>query len=72
MKKDLTYGIDVRGDNALFVEEKHFIGKYCELDKEVKTFLKKTKDAIFFRVIKDGKEQRGHGWIKDEEVMQWG
>jgi len=33
----------------------------------------KGEDNIFFRVIKNGVQQKGHGWIDGEgEVFQWG
>lgn len=71
MKQDLTYGIDVRGDEALFIEEKHFIDAGWELDDEAYTQLEDCSPT-FFRVIKDGEEQSGHGWIEKGEIVQWG
>jgi hypothetical protein len=72
MAQDLTYGEDERGDNALFIEEKHFIDDGWKLSKKAKSFLSDRKDALFFRVIRNGEEQRGHGWIEKGEVIQWG
>jgi hypothetical protein len=71
MQKDLTYGEDVRGDHALFIESKHFIDGGWKLDKEAREFTK-NKSATFFRVIEDGEEQSGHGWIENGEIVQWG
>jgi len=30
--EDLSYGTDVRGDGAFFIEEKHFVSDGWELD----------------------------------------
>lgn len=70
MQQDLTQGTDVRGDYALFIEEKHFIDG-GDLDEEAKSFTE-NMDATFFRVISNGKEQSGHGWIEKGEIFQWG
>lgn len=69
MHEDLSYGTDKRGDNALFIEEKHFINKGWELDEEAK---EAAGSLTMFRVIKNGEEQSGHGWIEDGEIVQWG
>jgi len=70
MIQDLTSDIDIRGDYALFIEDKHFIGEW-KLDDFVRLrFL--NCDATFFRVIKDGEQQSGHGWIEEGKVIQWG
>jgi hypothetical protein len=68
MVKDLTYGTDIRGDHALFIESKHING--WNVDDEVKDVLEDF--PTFFRVIENGKEQSGHGWIKDGKIIQWG
>jgi hypothetical protein len=66
--EDLTTGIDCRGDNALFIEAKHFIDGWS-LDQEAQVV---TQDLTFFRVINDGFEQSGHGWAENGEIFQWG
>lgn len=68
-QQDLTQGEDIRGDYALFIESKHFITEW-ELDEEVQRMTK--GGPIFFRVIHKGVEQRGHGWVEDGKVVQWG
>jgi hypothetical protein len=65
---DLSFGTDVRGDCALFIEEKHFT-KEWELDEEAKSEI---KGLTFFRVIRGGIQQPGHGWIDNGEIVQWG
>ena len=50
--EDLSYDFDVRGDYALFIEEKHFTSD-DDLDEETKNeFL--NCEATFFRVIDNG------------------
>ncbi len=67
-QKDLTYGTDIRGDYALFIEEKHFIEGW-KLDDEA---TKAAGGLTFFRVIRNGVQQHGHGWIENGEIVQWG
>jgi hypothetical protein len=69
MEKDLTYGSDVRGDSALFIEQKHFNSEW-ELDQEAQKFV--GKKLTFFRVIHNGKQKSSHGWIDNGEIVQWG
>ena len=69
MQKDLTFGIDVRGDEAFFIETRHF-SPTGDLDEEAKTALGSRTE--FFRVLDDGEEQHSHGWIENGEVVQWG
>ena len=69
MEKDLTYGSDVRGDSALFIEKKHFNSEW-ELDQDVQTFV--GKKLTFFRVIYNGKQSSAHGWIDNGQIVQWG
>lgn len=71
MQKDLTYGEDVRGDHALFIERSHIQRNGIDLDEEAYEFTK-NKSATFFRVIEDGEEQSGHGWIEEGKIIQWG
>lgn len=75
-KKDLEQSIDKGGDIALFIEERHFQDKGLEVDNTTKKYLQlnmKHAEDIFFRVIKSGMQQSGHGWInKQGEVIQWG
>ena len=65
---DLSYGVDGRGDYAYFMEEKHVISDW-KVDKKAATG---SNEAIFFRLIKDGKQTRSHGWIEDDTIVQWG
>ena len=68
--EDLSFDFDVRGDYALFIEEKHFTAD-DDLDDETKNeFL--NCEATFFRVIDNGEQQSGHGWIENGEIVQWG
>lgn len=70
MEKDLTYGTDLRGDSALFIEQKHFNNDW-ELDQEAKAFTE-NKLLTFFRVINNGQQKSSHGWIDKGEIVQWG
>ncbi|KXH70044.1 MAG: hypothetical protein AM326_12420 [Candidatus Thorarchaeota archaeon SMTZ-45] len=65
LMKDLTYGTDLRGDEALFIEKKHFDG--FSLDVDVGS------EPVFFRAItKDGVQTATHGWAQNKKVIQWG
>ena len=66
----LDSDFDVRGDYALFIEEKHF-KTYWELDDDTKNRLLNCP-ATFFRVIEDGEQTSSHGWVEDGEIVQWG
>lgn len=68
--EDFSKDTDIRGDFATFIEEKHFTSEW-ELDAEAKKRFKECHPT-FFRVIKNGKQQDGHGWIQDGEIVQWG
>jgi hypothetical protein len=85
IKEDLSFGDDIRGDEALFIEDKHFDGD--DVDNEVKSFIlemindgeiRLDEKIIFFRVIEDGIETDSHGWLsvsrrKDKiSVYNWG
>jgi hypothetical protein len=67
-QKDLTYGTDIRGDYALFIERKHFVDGW-ELDTEAKNA---ARGLTFFRMIENGVQQSSHGWIENDEIVQWG
>lgn len=71
MENDLTYGEDVRGDNALFIEGSHINNNGWELDDEAQAFTE-GKSPTFFRVIENGEQQSSHGWIEDGKIIQWG
>ncbi len=75
-KKDLEQSIDNGGDIALFIEERHFQDKGWTLDNTTKKYIQlnlKGENNIYFRVIKNGVQQRGHGWIDgDGDIFQWG
>ena len=68
--EDLSFDFDVRGDYALFIEEKHFTSE-DDLDEETKKQFVNC-EATFFRVIDNGEQQSGHGWIENGEIVQWG
>lgn len=68
---DLTYGEDVRGDHALFIERKHILNGGEDIDEEASKVTRK-KGPVFFRVIENGVQQRSHGWIIDDKIVQWG
>ena len=68
-EQDLTQGVDIRGDEAAFIEEKHFKNDW-ELDDEAKAAL--GSGVYFFRVVRNGEQQSGHGWIENGEIIQWG
>jgi len=68
--EDLDYDFDVRGDYALFIEEKHFTAD-DDLDQHTKNMFLNC-DATFFRVIENGEQQHAHGWIENGRVVQWG
>jgi len=67
---DLTFGTDVRGDYALFIDTKHFLSDW-EVDDVVKQISINRGEATFFRVIHEG-EQSSHGWLENGEIIQWG
>ena len=77
---DLVFGEDIRGDEALFIESKHIDG--WDIDYSVRRLISESiRDGeinkggvIFFRVIRDGIQQHGHGWISIDElkIVQWG
>ena len=72
-KRDFEQGIDARGDQAVFIESRHING--WELDETSKKYIQITfEDVFFFRVIKDGIQQSGHGYIDVTEgrIIQWG
>jgi ribosomal protein L37AE/L43A len=70
-KKDLEAGMDVRGDDALFIKEKHIHG--WNLDKEAKEVVRGIDFPVFFRVIaEDGTQLSGHGYIENGKIVQWG
>jgi len=66
----LDSDFDARGDYALFIEAKHFKDD-SGLDDNTKNQLLNI-EATFFRVIENGEQQSGHGWIEDGEIIQWG
>jgi len=66
----LDQDFDVRGDYALFIEEKHFKDDW-ELDEYTKNSLLNC-EPTFFRVINDGVQTSSHGWIENGEIIQWG
>lgn len=76
-KKDFQRSNDLRGDFALFIEERHFINDGWEIDNTAKKYIQlnfKNEKDIFFRVIKNGSQTNSHGWLDIEsgEIFQWG
>jgi hypothetical protein len=69
--KDLSIGIDLRGDEALFIERRHIIHDGWTLDDEVREAIQGSH-IIYFRVIDDGEYSSSHGWIEDGRIVQWG
>jgi hypothetical protein len=67
-RMDLTFGTDKRGDDALFIDRSHING--WDVDSTVKDLI--GDNLTFFRVIEDGEERSGHGWIEDGKIIQWG
>ena len=74
-KEDLTFGDDIRGDEALFIEDKHFDGD--DVDDEVKSFIVEMikdgeiyedEEILFFRIIKYGEETDSHGWLSVSKI----
>lgn len=79
---DLSYGEDVRGDMALFIEARHFFhgprnnwppDALSELDNEAANAVRKQGgDLVFFRQLLGGIQQSTHGFVRDKWVIQWG
>ena len=71
-KKDFEQSKDQRGDEAVFIEARHFING--ELDETAKKYIQINfkNETFFFRVIRDGVQQGSHGWIENGEIFQWG
>ena len=68
---DLTFGIDVRGDLAFFMEHDHVTGTGWDIDEAVKNKLP-NNEPIFFRLIWKGVQDHNHGWIENGKIVQWG
>ena len=67
---DLTFGTDVRGDHALFMEEKHIGMDGWEIDEEAQSV---AGDGLhFFRILSNGIQKHGHGWIDKGRICRWG
>lgn len=76
-KEDMTMGSDVRGDYALFIRRDHIIASEFEdsIDDELRIFLEDNFNCepTFFRIIdENGEQERSHGWVTCDGVMQWG
>lgn len=68
--EDFGKDTDIRGDFATFIEARHFT-QSDDLDEQtMKRF--KGCQPTYFRVILNGKQESGHGWIEDGEIIQWG
>lgn len=68
--RDLSYGTDVRGDHALFIELKHILDDGWGLDEEAMSVV--GNELTFFRIIEHGIQQHSHGWIEEGRIVQWG
>jgi len=73
---DLTYGEDLRGDYALFIDVNHFVDDW-QVDDEAtyaaRADIEDEDDVCFFRVIENGKQRHGHGYVNHKgKVEQWG
>jgi len=66
---DLSHGDDARGDWVYFIEGKHFSDDEWSVDDQART---NSSDPEFFRVLHNGVQEHGHGWIKDNRIIQWG
>ena len=67
-RQDLSYGLDGRGDYALFIDARHIQG--WNIDTDAKRATK--RNVVFFRVIDNGEEQHGHGFIVNNKIVHWG
>ena len=67
--EDLTFGTDIRGDEAFFIESFHING--WEVDSDVIEALR-GKGPEFCRVLENGLQRHSHGWIEDGRIIQWG
>jgi len=67
-ERDLTFGLDARGDYAFFIEAHRING--WEIDQEAKDTL--STEATFFRVLQNNAPTSSHGWIENKKIVQWG
>ncbi len=65
--KDLSFGADASGDHALFIEKSRINGN--RLDQETKNVI--GVDAVYFRILDDGKETNTRGWIKKKRIVMF-
>lgn len=73
--QDLTYGIDLYGNNAIFIEESHLLSDeefdfiLCIIDNN-KSFI--NLSSKFFRLIdKNGNQLEKNGWLKRDKIISW-
>ena len=69
--EDLTFGIDVGGDHAFFIHQKHFLSEW-EVDETVKQISRNYGDVLMFRIIHPDGEQGNNGYLEDGKLIQWG
>lgn len=74
LKRPFEYGVDVRGDRALFVPEDVRLDD-SKLVQQVRQI--GGGEAVFFRIInKAGIQRHAHGWMEARngsvEIVQWG
>ena len=63
IRKDLSMGRDMRGDECLFVEEEHLTDDNT-MDFHVLMF-------TYIHIIRDGTETHRTGYMEDNEVVKW-
>jgi len=71
MEEDLTYGLDVGGDRAFFIHQKHFLSEW-EVDEKVKRISRNNGGVLMFRIILSNGEQGNNGYLENGEIIQWG
>lgn len=71
--RDLSYGTDFRGDQALFLYRSHVKG--WDLDRKASAKVEElgAGGPVFFRLLDESGRQTGtHGWAENGKVTQWG
>lgn len=74
-QRDLTWGIDVRGDTAIFIDCRHLREDGWSFDDAVTGYLRHANgvETVFFRLIEGGRETARHGWVHMQtgKVERW-
>lgn len=71
-KQDLTFGPDIRGDWAFFVERRHLLPDGLTFDNEVNRRGVGVLNPVFFRIIQNGVQQTSHGFLGQVFIPQYG